>query len=337
MSKSDMEKELDGLSKDLGVDIVSFGAGSGKSQIEAQSTGSPTLDAALGVGGLPKGRIVELYGPEAGGKTSISLLTAAQVIKGGGKVLFIDAENALSPDWARKLGVDLDTLPIVQENCAEKVFNVLEKALDSGKFNLIVIDSVTSLAPQKEIEGAMEDQTIGLQARIISKGLRKVVGKVAKSKCIVIFINQLREKIGILFGNPETTPGGRALKFYASIRLRVSRDGKVVTDKDSKEKTGFLTKVRVEKNKVAAPYREASLYLDFEHGLDRATEVFAVAVDKGVINRSGPTYTFQKHSWRGQDAVKDALRTDQSLYDELVAAISVSVNTVTAPAVSEVE
>lgn len=315
------ESELDELSKSLGVDIVTYGNNKNKVHVEAQSTGSISVDSALGIGGLPKGRIVELYGPESSGKSTLALLTAAQVQKAGGKVLFIDAENSLGPEWARTLGVDIDNLPIVQNNCAEKVFDTLEKALDSGKFGLIIVDSVTALSPQQELEGSMEDQTIGLQARIISKGLRKLVGKVARSKCVVIFINQLREKIGVMFGNPETTPGGRALKFYASVRMRVSRDGKEVLDPVTKEKTGHFIKVKVEKNKVAAPFREATLFLDYKDGIDPIVEVFDLAVSRNVISRSGPTYKFNEKSWKGQEAVKAALRQDSKLLEEVSQAL----------------
>lgn len=332
----EIKKILDELVEGMGVSVVNLGGE--KMQVESQPTGSIALDLALGIGGLPKGRIIELYGPESGGKTTISLLAAAEVQKRGGVVLFLDAENAFSPQWAAKLGVDVDPykFPIIQNNSAEKVFDLLEKAVDSKKFDMIIVDSVTSLSPNQEIEGSMEDQTIGLQARIISKGLRKIVGKVGSSKTIVIFINQLREKVGIMFGNPETTPGGRALKFYASVRMRVSKSGKEILD-DAKNKTGHEINVRIEKNKVAPPYREAILTLLYDRGIDRIGEVFNVATSKGIITRSGPTYTFGNKSWRGQEAVKAEIRSNSAFAEELMNAIKQAPSDLAVGTVSEDE
>lgn len=324
MEKENKDKEikkiLDTLSSDLGISIVNFDGN--KMDIEVQPTGSISLDLALGVGGLPRGRIVELYGLESHGKSTIALMTAATVQKAGGIVLYIDAENSLGPKWAEKLGVDLNPLkfPIIQENCAEKIFDIVEKAVDTNRFDLIVVDSVTSLSPRQEIEGTMDQQTIGLQARVISKGLRKLVNKIGHSKTTVVFINQMREKIGVMFGDPMTTPGGKALKFYSSIRMRVSKSSKEILD-DSKTKMGHEISIKVEKNKVAPPFREATLTLLYEKGIDRIGEIFDVSMAKGIISRSGPTYTFGAKKWRGQDEVKSEIRSNVSLANELLEAI----------------
>lgn len=317
----EIQKTLNGLISDLGVSVASFG-GTSKLKVEAQSTGSLTLDEALGIGGLPRGRIIELYGLESHGKSTIALMTAATIQRAGGVVLYIDAENAMGPEWAEKLGVDLDPLrfPLIQENCAEKVFDIVEKAIDSNSFDMIVVDSVTSLSPKAEIEGDMDKQTIGLQARVISKGLRKLVGKIGRSKTTVVFINQMREKIGVMFGDPMTTPGGKALKFYSSVRMRVSKSSKEILD-EGKNKTGHEIYVKMEKNKVAAPYKEATLTLLYNKGIDSIGEIFDVAVLKGLITRSGPTYTFKDKRWKGQDAVKADIKSNTILASELVEAI----------------
>lgn len=320
-SDREIKKTLDGLIKDLGVSVVNFDGGS-KLQVEVQPTGSISLDLALGAGGLPRGRVVELYGLESHGKSTIALMAIATLQKAGGVALYIDAENAMGPEWAVKLGVDLDPMkcPMIQENCAEKVFDIVDKAVTSGKFDMIVVDSVTALSPQQEIEGTMEQQTIGLQARVISKGLRKLVGKIGHSKTTVVFINQMREKIGVMFGDPMTTPGGKALKFYSSVRMRVSKSSKEMLD-EGKNKIGHEITVKIEKNKVGAPYKEATLTLLYEKGIDKIGEIFDVAMLKGVVTRSGPTYTFQSKSWRGQEALKNEIKTNSVLADALLEAI----------------
>lgn len=337
-NNKEMKQTLEGLIKDLGVSVVDFGD-TGKLKVEAQPTGSISLDLALGIGGLPRGRVIELYGLESHGKSTIALMAIATIQKANGAALYIDAENALGPEWAQKLGVNLDPMkcPMIQENCAEKVFDIVDKAIMSNKFDIIVIDSVTALSPLQEIEGTMEQQTIGLQARIISKGLRKLVGKIGRSRTTVIFINQMREKIGVMFGDPMTTPGGKALKFYSSVRMRVSKSSKEILD-ESKTKTGHEITVKIEKNKVAAPFKEATLTLLYEKGIDSIGEIFDVAVAKGLITRSGPTYRFKDQSWRGQEAVKESIRNTNTLRESLLEAIkqSPTVSTMpTAPVASE--
>lgn len=331
----DIKKALEAMSKSLGTSVVDY---SQSTKLEAQSTGSISLDEALGIGGLPRGRVVELYGPESSGKTTIALSTAAQVQKAGGAVLFIDAENALGPAWAQKLGVDLDPLkfPIIQENCAELVFDTIEKAVDQNVFDLIIVDSVTSLCPRQEIEGTMDDQTIGLQARIISKGMRKLVNKVGHSRTIVIFVNQIREKVGVMFGNPETTSGGRALKFYSSIRMRVTKSSKEILGED-KSKVGHEIQVKIEKNKVAPPYREAHMTLLYNEGLDSIGEIFDVAMLKNVISRSGPTYTYKGQSWRGQEAVKSTIRSNEALRADLLDQIKLTPTSTSVAVVADEE
>lgn len=317
----EIKKTLDGLIKDLGVSVVNFDGGS-KLQVEAQPTGSISLDLALGIGGLPRGRVVELYGLESHGKSTIALMAIATLQKAGGVALYIDAENAMGPEWAEKLGVDLDPMkcPMIQENCAEKVFDIVDKAVVSNKFDMIVVDSVTALSPLQEIEGTMEQQTIGLQARIISKGLRKLIGKIGRSRTTVVFINQMREKIGVMFGDPMTTPGGKALKFYSSVRMRVSKSSKEILD-ENKTKTGHEITVKLEKNKVGPPYTEATLTLLYEKGIDSIGEIFDVAMVKGVLTRFGPTYTYGEKKWKGQEAVKAEIRANQAFADELIEAI----------------
>lgn len=331
----EINKTLNGLIKDLGVSVASFG-GTSKLKVEAQPTGSLTLDEALGIGGVPRGRIIELYGLESHGKSTIALMTAATIQRAGGVVLYIDAENAMGPDWAEKLGVDLDPLrfPLIQENCAETVFDIIEKAIDSNSFDMIVVDSVTSLSPKAEIEGNMDKQTIGLQARIISKGLRKLVGKIGRSKTTVVFINQMREKIGVMFGDPMTTPGGKALKFYSSVRMRVSKSSKEILD-ESKNKVGHEIYVKMEKNKVAAPYKEATLTLLYNKGIDSIGEIFDVACLKGLIVRNGPTYTFRDKKWKGQEAVKADIKANPTLALDLAECIRLTPTVQTAVTVGD--
>lgn len=258
--------------------------------IQAVSTGSLGLDIALGIGGLPKGRIVEIYGPESSGKTTLTLQVIAECQRQGGTAAFIDAEHALDPTYARKLGVDTDNLYVTQPDNGEQGLEIADMLVRSGAVDVIVIDSVAALTPKAEIEGDMGDSHMGLQARLMSQALRKITGNAKRTNCLVIFINQLRMKIGVMFGSPETTTGGNALKFYASVRLDIRRTGQV---KDGEEIVGSETKVKVVKNKVAPPFRETTFQIMYGQGTNRLGELVDLGVDQNIIQKSGAWYAYQ--------------------------------------------
>lgn len=258
--------------------------------VEAVSTGSLTLDIALGIGGLPKGRIVEIYGPESSGKTTMTLQAIAQCQKAGGTCAFIDAEHALDPQYARKLGVDIDNLLVSQPDNGEQALEIADMLVRSGAIDLIVVDSVAALTPKAEIEGEMGDSHMGLQARLMSQALRKITGNVKRSNCMVIFINQIRMKIGVMFGSPETTTGGNALKFYASVRLDIRRIGQV---KEGDEIVGSETKVKVVKNKMAPPFREAIFQIMYGKGVNHLGELVDLAVAQELVQKAGAWYSYQ--------------------------------------------
>ncbi len=287
----------------------------GKAGAEAISTGSIALDIALGIGGVPRGRIVEIYGPEASGKTSISLSIIAQAQKSGGAAAFIDAEHALDPIWANKLGVNLDELLVSQPDTGEQALEIVETLVRSGALDVIVIDSVAALVPRAEIEGEMGDAMMGLQARLMSQALRKLTGAISRSKTVVIFTNQLRQKIGVMFGNPETTTGGLALKFYASIRLD-SR--KIETLKEGDEAIGARHRVRVVKNKVAPPFKVAEFDILSKGGISKAGGLVDVALDLGIISKSGAFYRYgETMLGQGKLAAIDSLSENQKLAKEI--------------------
>jgi len=290
--------------------------------IEVIPTGSLSLDIALGVGGIPKGRIVEIYGPEASGKTTLALHIMAQVQQSGGIAAMVDAEHALDPGYARELGVDIDNLLIAQPDHGEQALEIAEHLVRSGAVDVVVVDSVAALVPRAEIEGEMGDAHVGLQARLMSQALRKLTGAISKSNCTVIFTNQLREKVGIMFGNPEVTPGGRALKFYASIRLDVRR---IDSLKQSGEIVGNRTRVRVLKNKVAPPFREAEFDIMYGKGISRVGDILDLAASLDLVNKSGAWYSYgDVRLGQGREAAKEYLTQNPELTDELELKIRVA-------------
>lgn len=284
-------------------------------EIEAVSTGSIMLDIALGIGGYPKGRIIEIYGPESSGKTTFALHAIAEVQKVGGQAAFIDAEHALDPLYARNLGVNTDELLLSQPDTGEQALEICDALVKSGALSMIVIDSVAALVPQAEINGEMGDSHVGLQARLMSQALRKLSGSISKTNTIVIFINQLREKIGVMFGNPEVTPGGRALKFYSSVRLDIRRSEQL---KVGEAAFGNKTSVKVVKNKVAPPFKKVIVDLIYGKGISRTGEIIDLATDAGIIEKSGAWYAYNGDKLgQGKETVKAILETNHELKEEL--------------------
>lgn len=279
---------LDALRAKHGEEAIMKLGETGAAHVETVSTGVLSLDLALG-GGLPRGRIVEIYGPEGSGKTTLALSVAAEAQKNGGKVAFIDAEHALDPEYAKKIGVKSGEMLLSQPSSGEEALNILESLVRSGAMDVVIVDSVAALTPQAEIDGEMGDQQIGLQARLMSKALRKLTAVASKGQTIIIFINQLREKIGIMFGNPETTPGGRALKFYASVRIDIRRIAQV---KKGENVVGHRTKVKIAKNKVAAPFKFVDLDIIYGEGFSYEADVLNLGIKEGVVSKSGTTYSF---------------------------------------------
>ncbi len=317
-----IEKEDKALDQVLADIEKQFGKGSimklgsdAHLNIEATSSGSIALDVALGVGGYPKGRIVEIYGPESSGKTTFALHAIAEVQKSGGRAAFIDAEHALDPVYAKNLGVDLDNLLLSQPDTGEQALDICEALVKSGVIDLIVIDSVAALVPQAEIEGEMGDAHVGLQARLMSQALRKLSGVLNKTKTTAIFINQLREKVGILFGNPETTPGGRALKFYSTVRLEVRRAEQI---KMGDKVIGNKTNVKVVKNKVAPPFRTCTLDIMYGEGVSKEGEIVDLASEIGILEKSGAWYSYDGEKiGQGKENVKLLLKENTDMKEEL--------------------
>lgn len=313
--KKDLENLLSTLQGKFGEGAIMKLGDSKKVNVDVIPTGSFSLDLALGVGGLPKGRIIEIFGPESGGKTTLALNVVAQAQKKGGKAAFIDAEHAMDPDYAAKLGVKVKELLISQPDSGEEALNILESLIRSEMIDVIVVDSVAALTPKVELEGEMGAQHIGLQARMMSQALRKLASISAKSNTLVIFINQLREKIGVMFGSPLTTPGGRALKFYSSVRVDVRRIAQV---KKGDAVMGSRVKVKVVKNKVAPPFREAEFDIMFGEGISYEGDVLTAALKRGVITKSGATYSLEgKKLGVGFEKVTVILKDDKKLLNEI--------------------
>ena len=311
-----LEAALGHIEKQYGKgSVMKLGDSSSHMQVEAIPTGSLGLDIALGVGGVPKGRIIEIYGPESSGKTTVALHMVSEVQKRGGIAGFIDAEHALDPVYAKNIGVDIDNLYISQPDNGEQALEITETMVRSGAVDIVIVDSVAALVPKAEIEGDMGDSHVGLHARLMSQALRKLTAAISRSNCVVIFINQLREKVGVMFGNPETTTGGRALKFYASVRLDVRR---TETLKQGGEMVGNHTKVKVVKNKVAPPFKQAEFDIMFGTGISREGEILDLAADCDVVNKSGAWYSYNgDRIGQGRENVKVFLKEHPEVCQEI--------------------
>ena len=295
--------------------VMKLGDPSAQMNIETIPTGSLSLDLALGLGGIPKGRIVEIYGPESSGKTTVTLHMIAEVQKRGGIAGFIDAEHALDPVYAKNIGVDVDNLYISQPDCGEQALEITETMVRSGAVDIIVVDSVAALVPKAEIDGEMGDSHVGLQARLMSQALRKLTAVISKSNCTVIFINQLREKVGVMFGNPETTTGGRALKFYSSVRMDVRR---IESLKQAGEVIGNRTRVKVVKNKIAPPFKEAEFDIMFGEGISKVGDILDIAADIGIVNKSGAWYAYEGNKiGQGRENAKQYLKDNPMIMQEI--------------------
>ena len=324
MAKEDKLKALDAAIAQIETQygkgsVMKLGDNSANMNVETVPTGSLSLDIALGLGGLPKGRIIEVYGPESSGKTTVALHCVAEVQKRGGIAGFIDAEHALDPVYARNIGVDIDNLYISQPDCGEQALEITETMVRSGAVDIVVVDSVAALVPKAEIDGDMGDSHVGLQARLMSQALRKLTAVISKSNCIVIFINQLREKVGVMFGNPETTTGGRALKFYSSVRLDVRRTESL---KQGGEIVGNHVRVKVVKNKIAPPFREAEFDIMFGQGISREGDVLDLAVNAGIVNKSGAWYAYEGDKiGQGRENAKTYIHENPAFFDMLEAKV----------------
>ena len=295
--------------------VMKLGDPSAQMNVETIPTGSLSLDLALGLGGIPKGRIIEIYGPESSGKTTVTLHMIAEVQKRGGIAGFIDAEHALDPVYAKNIGVDIDNLYISQPDCGEQALEITETMVRSGAIDIVVVDSVAALVPKAEIDGDMGDSHVGLQARLMSQALRKLTAVISKSNCTVIFINQLREKVGVMFGNPETTTGGRALKFYSSVRLDVRR---IESLKHSGEVVGNRTRVKVVKNKIAPPFKEAEFDIMFGEGISKVGDILDLAAENNIINKSGAWYAYEGNKiGQGRENAKNYLKENPSVCEEI--------------------
>jgi len=305
---------LDQIEKQFGKGSIMKLGESHKANVECISTGSLSLDIALG-GGIPKGRVIEVYGPESSGKTTLTLHAIAEVQRGGGTAAFIDAEHALDPSYAKRIGVDIENLLLSQPDNGEQALEITETLVRSNAVDLIVVDSVAALVPRAEIEGDMGDSHMGLQARLMSQALRKLTGVISRSKATVIFINQIRMKIGVMFGNPETTTGGNALKFYASVRMDIRRIAQI---KQGDEIIGNRTRVKVVKNKIAPPFRQAEFDIMYNQGISRSGDVLDLATDKGIVEKSGAWFAYKGEKIaQGREAAKKYLESNPKVMDEI--------------------
>ncbi|MEG0329573.1 MAG: recombinase RecA [Longicatena sp.] len=323
VSEDKESKKKDALLDDAIKQIEKqFGKGSimklgdrGAVDIDAISSGSIKLDEALGIGGYPRGRIIEIYGPESSGKTTLALHAIAEVQKNGGRAAFIDAENAIDPNYAKNLGVNIEELILSQPDSGEQALEITEMLIKSGAIDLVVVDSVAALVPQAELDGEMGDSQVGLQARLMSKAMRKLSGVMNRSECTAIFINQLREKVGIMFGNPETTPGGRALKFYSSVRLDIRRSEAI---KNGTDIIGNKVNVKVVKNKVAPPFKIAALEIMYGEGISYVAELLDLCVDYEIVNKSGAWFSYNGEKiGQGKEAAKTTIKGNHALMEEL--------------------
>lgn len=316
------KEKLQALGQAVGQIEKTFGKGSimkldetAYLAIPGISTGSISLDLALGGKGIPRGRIIEIFGPESSGKTTLALTVAGQAQKAGGVAAVIDAEHALDPSWARKIGVNIDDLLVSQPDSGEQALEICELLVRSNAVDVIIVDSVAALIPRAEIEGEMGDSVMGLQARLMSQAMRKLTGIIARSNCTVIFINQIREKIGVMFGSPETTPGGRALKFYASVRIDIRRTGSL---KEGDIAVGNRVRTRIVKNKVAPPFRDAEFDIMFDEGISASGDLIDLAVDAGVVDKSGSWFSYgETRVGQGREAAKKFLRDNPMIFDEI--------------------
>lgn len=320
-----LELAIQQIEKDYGSEAIRRLGDNSKSEVEVIPTGNILIDRALGVGGFPRGRIVEIYGPESSGKTTLTLTAIAQAQKRGGLAGFIDVEHALDPAYARKLGVNLDDLLVSQPSSGEEALRICETLVRSNALDVIVLDSVAALVTKSELEGEIGDAVVGAQARLMSNALRKLTAFISKARTVVIFTNQIREKIGVMFGNPETTPGGKALKFYASVRVDIRRIGAIKTSDGTV--TGNRTRVKLVKNKVAAPFTEAEFDIMYNEGISSTGSLLDLALEKGILEKRGSWLSYKGNQLaQGRDAAKEALKNDPALYEEIGEAVRAILN-----------
>ena len=318
---------IEKIEKDFGKGSIMKLGDKATVNVDAIPTGALSLDVALGIGGIPRGRIIEIYGPESSGKTTLALHCVAEAQKGGGTAAFIDAEHALDPVYAENLGVDVDSLLVSQPDNGEQALEITEQLVRSGAVDIIVVDSVAALVPKSEIEGDMGDSHVGLHARLMSQALRKLAGAINKSNCVIIFINQLREKVGVIYGNPEVTTGGRALKFYASMRIDVRRVEQIKAP--GNEFVGSRTRAKIVKNKVAPPFKQAEFDIMYGTGIDRDGEICDLAVNLGIIKKSGSWFSYGEQRFQGRDKLKELIKNDKEFAAEIEKAVLDSIKTET--------
>ncbi len=326
--KKALETAIAKIEKDYGKGTIMRLGDDISVNVEALSTGSLSLDLALGIGGVPRGRIVEIYGPEASGKTTLALHVVASAQKAGGEAAYIDVEHALEPAYARALGVDIDSLLISQPDTGEQALDIAESLVRSGAIDVLVVDSVAALIPRSELEGEVGDTVVGALARLMSQAMRRLAGAISKNNCTVIFINQLRQKIGVMYGNPETTPGGLALKYYASVRIDVRR---IETLKVNGEMIGNRTRAKIVKNKVAPPFREAEFDIMYGEGISRVGEIIDLGVKLEIIDKAGAWFTVNGQRLQGRDAVKEYLMNDEEARDKIEAEIRANAHKLMSP------